>query len=105
MYFESVFIKPNKFYINIYNISLSKKFMRIAVFLASKVGRALEFVARARLLTTCTANTHSYNEALFSPLVHNIQEKFSVLKGLFIISSHRIEVSRWVKRIHENIYF
>ena len=26
MYFESVFIKPNNFYINIYNINLSKKF-------------------------------------------------------------------------------
>ena len=28
MYFESVFIKPNNFYINIYNINLSKKFMK-----------------------------------------------------------------------------
>ena len=32
MYFESVFIKPNNFYINIYNINLSKKFMKIAFF-------------------------------------------------------------------------
>ena len=30
MYFESAFIKPNTFYINIYNINLSKKFMNIA---------------------------------------------------------------------------
>ena len=28
MYFESVFIKPKNFYINIYNINLSKKFMK-----------------------------------------------------------------------------
>ena len=28
MYFKSVFIKPNNFYINIYNINLSKKFMK-----------------------------------------------------------------------------
>ena len=32
MYFKSVFIKPNNFYINIYNINLSKKFMKIAFF-------------------------------------------------------------------------
>ena len=32
MYFESVFIKPNNFYINIYNISLPKEFMKIALF-------------------------------------------------------------------------
>ena len=32
MYFESVFIKPNNFYINSYNINLSKKFMKIAFF-------------------------------------------------------------------------
>ena len=31
-YFESLFIKPNNFYINIYNINLSKKFMKIAFF-------------------------------------------------------------------------
>ena len=30
MYFESVFIKPANFYINIYNMNLSKKFMKIA---------------------------------------------------------------------------
>ena len=28
MYFGSVFIKPNNCYINIYNINLSKKFMK-----------------------------------------------------------------------------
>ena len=28
IYFESVFIKPNNFYIKIYNINLSKKFMK-----------------------------------------------------------------------------
>ena len=28
MYFESVFIKPYNFDINIYNINLSKKFMK-----------------------------------------------------------------------------
>ena len=32
MYFESVFIKPKNFYINIYNINLSKKFMKIIAF-------------------------------------------------------------------------
>ena len=32
MYFESVFIKPNNSYINIYNMKLSKKFMKIAFF-------------------------------------------------------------------------
>ena len=32
MYSESVFIKPNNFHINIYNIKLSKKFMNIAFF-------------------------------------------------------------------------
>ena len=32
MYFEGVFIKPNYFYNNIYNINLSKKFMKIAFF-------------------------------------------------------------------------
>ena len=32
MYFENVFINPNKFYINIYNIKLSKKFIKIAFF-------------------------------------------------------------------------
>ena len=32
MYFESVFIKPNNFYIKIYNINLSNKFMKIAFF-------------------------------------------------------------------------
>ena len=32
MYFESAFIKPNKFYMNIYNINLSKKFLKIAFF-------------------------------------------------------------------------
>ena len=32
MYFESVFIKPNDFHINIYNINLSKKFMKITFF-------------------------------------------------------------------------
>ena len=32
MYFESVFIKPNNFYGNIYNINLSKKFIKIAFF-------------------------------------------------------------------------
>ena len=42
MYFESVFIKPNNFCIDIYNIKLSKKFMKIACFLASKVGRPLK---------------------------------------------------------------
>ena len=30
MYFESVFIKPNNFYFDMYNINLSKKFMKIA---------------------------------------------------------------------------
>ena len=30
MYFEIVFIKPANFYINIYNINLLKKFMKIA---------------------------------------------------------------------------
>ena len=29
MYFESVFTKPNNFYINIYNINLPKKFMEM----------------------------------------------------------------------------
>ena len=28
MYFDSVFIKSNNFYINIYNINISKKFMK-----------------------------------------------------------------------------
>ena len=42
MYFESAFIKPNNFYINIYNINISKKFMNIVIFLASKVGRPLK---------------------------------------------------------------
>ena len=32
MYFKSVFIKPNNSYINIYNINVSKKFMKIAFF-------------------------------------------------------------------------
>ena len=32
MYSKSVFIKPNNFSINIYNINLSKKFMKIAFF-------------------------------------------------------------------------
>ena len=32
MYFESVFIKPDNFYTNIYNIKLLKKFMKIAFF-------------------------------------------------------------------------
>ena len=32
MYFESVFIKPDSFYINIYNKNLSKKFTQIAFF-------------------------------------------------------------------------
>ena len=32
MYFESEFIKPNNFYINIYNIKLSKKFIKIVFF-------------------------------------------------------------------------
>ena len=41
MYFESVFIKPNNFYINIHNIKLSEKLMKIAFFVASKVGRRL----------------------------------------------------------------
>ena len=41
MYFESIFIKLNNFYINIYNINLSKKFMKKAFFLVSKVGRPL----------------------------------------------------------------
>ena len=41
MYFEGVFIKPNDFYMNIFNMNLSKKFMKIA-FLASKVGRSLK---------------------------------------------------------------
>ena len=39
MYFESVFINSNNFYINIYNINLWKKFM--VWFLASEVGRPL----------------------------------------------------------------
>ena len=30
MYFESVFIKPNNLHIHIYNINLSKNFMKIA---------------------------------------------------------------------------
>ena len=30
MYLESAFIKPDNFYINIYNINLSKKLMKIA---------------------------------------------------------------------------
>ena len=41
MYFESVFIKVNNFYMNIYNINLSKKFMGMAFLLASNVGRPL----------------------------------------------------------------
>ena len=32
MYFESVFINHNNFYINVYNINLSKKFIKIAFF-------------------------------------------------------------------------
>ena len=32
MYFESVFIKPNNFYINIYDINLSKKMHEILAF-------------------------------------------------------------------------
>ena len=32
MYFESVFIKPNKFYISIYDNKLLKKFTKIAFF-------------------------------------------------------------------------
>ena len=32
MYFENVFIKPNNFYIHIYNINLSKKLMKIGFF-------------------------------------------------------------------------
>ena len=32
MYFESVFIEHKNFYINIYNINLSKKFMKITFF-------------------------------------------------------------------------
>ena len=32
MYFESVFIKPNNFYINIYTEKQSKTFMKIAIF-------------------------------------------------------------------------
>ena len=32
MYLESVFIKPNNFHINIYNINVSKKFMKIDFF-------------------------------------------------------------------------
>ena len=33
-YFESVFVKPNKFYINIYNHKLSKKLEKIAFFVS-----------------------------------------------------------------------
>ena len=32
MYIESVFIKPKNLYINIYNMNLSKKFIKIAFF-------------------------------------------------------------------------
>ena len=41
MYFESVFIKPNNFYIIIYKMNTTKKFMKIAFLLASKLGRPL----------------------------------------------------------------
>ena len=47
MCFESVFIELNNFYINIYNINLSKKFMKIAFFSTSQVGRPLK--ARLRM--------------------------------------------------------
>ena len=43
MYFESVFIEHKNFYINIYNINLSKKFMKITFFLASKMSRPRKF--------------------------------------------------------------
>ena len=43
MFFESVFIKLNNFYINIYNINLSKNAWSNSPFLASKVGRPLKW--------------------------------------------------------------
>ena len=42
IYFESVFVKPHNFYINIYNIKQSKKFMKIAFSLAPNVSRPLK---------------------------------------------------------------
>ena len=41
MYFESLFIKPNNFSINIYNINFKKNSWNNSLFLASKVGRPL----------------------------------------------------------------
>ena len=38
MYFESVFIEPNNFYINIYKINLSKKFMKYKPFFSIESG-------------------------------------------------------------------
>ena len=42
MYFESLFIKPNNFYINICNITYQKNSWNNSLFLASKVGRPLK---------------------------------------------------------------
>ena len=51
MYFESVFIKPNNFYINIYNTNKKNSWSN-TLFLASKEGRPLKEI------TTRTYCTH-----------------------------------------------
>ena len=56
MYFESVFLSLTTFFINIYNINLPKKFMKIAFFLASKVGRPFD----ERKNTFCTSQHSLY---------------------------------------------
>ena len=41
MYCKSAFTYPHNFHINIYNINLSKKLMKIAFFVVSNAGRPL----------------------------------------------------------------
>ena len=64
MYFESVFFKPNNFHINICDIKLSKKFMKIAFFLASEVGGPVEYTgkkAKARNIIYFTCMTITFS--------------------------------------------
>ena len=42
MYCKSAFTLPFNFYINIYDINFSKKFMKIALFQSNNVGRSLK---------------------------------------------------------------
>ena len=55
MYFESVFIKPNNFYISIYNV---KKNWQNNFFLASKVGRPLNKFNKFNKFNFLTHQSH-----------------------------------------------